>query len=182
MSLTLVRHTPLLDVEGLCYGASEVGIKPGFEADAEAMISELRQPDRIVASPLGRCRLLAEFVGRRLEMPVAIDARWSEMDFGAWEGRRWDKITRVEVDTWAEDFMNARPHGGESVATLLARVRSALATARSLGGHALIVTHKGPIRAALVADGDETAWTRDIPFGELVELDGKLAQIERATP
>ena len=68
--------------------------------------------------------------------------------------------------------MHARPHGGESVAMLLARTRRALARCRAVPGHTLAVTHAGPIRAALLATGgDADAWQRAIGFGETIALD-----------
>ena len=86
------------------------------------------------------------------------------MDFGAWEGRPWDAIARAELDAWAADFMDARPHGGESVAMLAARTAAAIAAGRAAGGRTVVVTHAGPIRAAL---GD---WDRAIGYGEAIEL------------
>ena len=74
------------------------------------------------------------------------------MDFGTWEGRPWAEIPEAEVEAWAADFIDARPHGGESVAMLLARVRRAMARCRP-EEPSLVVTHGGPIRAALFAAG-----------------------------
>ena len=170
MALTLVRHTRPLGADGLCYGATEIALAPGFAAEAEALAIRLARPDRIVASPLARCRRLAEHLGERFGAPVILDDDWREMDFGAWEGRPWDAIPREELDAWAADFLHARPHGGESVAMLLARTRRALDGCRA-AGDTLAVTHAGPIRAALVAvSGDPAAWQRPIGFGETVAL------------
>lgn len=104
-------------------------------------------------------------------MTARLDPNWREMDFGSWEGRAWNALPRSELDAWAADFMYARPHGGETVAKLLFRVRRGLARYRSLPGRTLIITHAGPIRAALVATGaGPLAWQRSIGFGEFVEL------------
>ena len=169
MALTLVRHTRLVAADGLCYGRTELPLAASFPAEAEALLAGLARPDRIATSPLDRCRRLAELVGGRLGLPVAVDPDLAEMDFGRWEGRPWDAIPAAEVDTWAADVLDARPHGGESVAMLLARVRRALATWGA--GATLAVTHKGVIRAALVALGDDPGgWRRDVEFGEAVVL------------
>ena len=170
MALTLVRHTRTLAADGLCYGRSEVALGPDFPAEAAAIAARLGRPERIVASPLVRCRRLAEHLGAALGAPVAIDDDWREMDFGAWEGRPWSAVPRAGLDAWAADFLEARPHGGESVAMLLGRTPRALA---GCGGCATVaVTHAGVIRAALVAStGDAAAWQRPVGFGEIVRLD-----------
>lgn len=170
MPLTLLRHTtPALGPE-VCYGATDIALAPAFAADAAAVLATLPPVGRIVTSPLGRCARLAEHLGARLGLPVTVDPDWREMDFGTWEGRPWTDIPAAEVDAWAADFMDARPHGGESVAMLLARVRRALARC-SPEEACLAVTHGGPIRAALFAAGaGPESWTRPVPFGGLVAL------------
>jgi alpha-ribazole phosphatase len=169
VALTLVRHTRPRG-EGVCYGGSEVELAASFPEEAAALAARLDPPARIVTSPLGRCRRLADFLGARLGAPVAADPRWREMDFGAWEGARWDDIPRAELDAWAHDLMEARPHGGESVAMLLARTRAALRDCRKDPGTCLVVTHAGVIRAALFDAGEAGAWQRPIGFGESVSL------------
>ena len=106
-------------------------------------------------------------------VPLTLDARLAEIDFGAWEGRPWAAIPRAELDAWAADLLHARPHGGESVAMLLARTRAALADLRATGAPCIAVTHAGVIRAALfVAGGDPAAWQRPIPYAEPIVLHG----------
>ncbi len=170
MPLTLLRHTtPALGTD-ICYGATDVGLGPAFAAEAAAAMTQLPPVGRIVTSPLGRCARLADHLGRKLGVPVTVDADWREMDFGRWEGRPWTEIPPVEVEAWTADFMTARPHGGESVAMLLARVRKAVARCCP-EERWLAVTHGGPIRAALVAaGGGAECWTRSVPFGAVVAL------------
>ena len=86
---------------------------------------------------------------------VTEDAGWGELRFGAWHG-----LTYAEVrDGWADAFREwagsttAVPPGGESLDALTARVAAATGelTARHPGAAVLVVTHVGPVRAA-VAD------------------------------
>ena len=170
MALTLVRHARPPEAAGICYGSTDLAPGPDLEAEAAALAAGLAPADRIVSSPLARCRRLADTLAARLGLPVTVDARWREMDFGSWEGRPWDAIPRGELDAWAADFMAARPHGGESVAMLLARTRSALAS-RPAGERWLAVTHGGVIRAALFATGGgAAAWHRQVGYGEAICL------------
>lgn len=169
MALTLIRHLAPPEGAGLCYGRSDLTAS-GVLPDAARRLAGFRPVDRIVTSPLIRCRILAVRLGRTLGLPVRIDPDWREMDFGRWEGLPWDHVPRAELDAWAADLVHARPHGGESVAQLLARTRRALSRWHG-GGHTLVVTHAGVIRAALVAAGaGVAAWQRPIGFGEAVTL------------
>jgi alpha-ribazole phosphatase len=134
---------------------------PGFESEASRLAADLAPADRIVSSPLRRCAALAQALAEHIDAPLTLDPRWREIDFGAWEGRPWDIIPRPELDAWAADLMHARPHGGESVAMLAARVAAAIADCPA-GERIIVVTHAGPIRAALAA------WDRPVAYGEAV--------------
>jgi len=170
MALTLLRHTRPDVAPGTCYGASDVTLPASFAEDADAVAESLPPVDRIVTSPLLRCLRLAEHLAIRTGSALSVDRRLREMDFGHWEGRLWQDIPRAEIDAWAADFMQARPHGGESVAMLRARTREALAALRGLDGHSLIVTHAGVIKAALAVDLTAASHATTIGFGCFVTL------------
>lgn len=169
MTLILLRHTRPDGAEGVCYGATELLPDAGFEADAARILAGLDPPLRLVSSPLRRCRLLARRVAERFGLSVETDARITEMDFGAWEGRRWDALPRAELDAWAADFFHARPHGGETVAELRDRVADALRDHRA-AGPALLITHAGVLKAAAALTGDKTGWDRSFAFGESLSI------------
>ena len=162
MPLILVRHPAPDLAPGICYGGTDIAAAPGFEREADRLAARLAPADRIVSSPLRRCTALADRPRRAASRrPLTLDPRWREIDFGAWEGRPWDAIPRPELDAWAADLMHARPHGGESVAMLAARVAEAIAACPA-GERIVVVTHAGPIRAALAA------WDRAIGYGEAI--------------
>ncbi|MEM9050041.1 MAG: alpha-ribazole phosphatase [Pseudomonadota bacterium] len=171
MALILLRHTRPAIAAGICYGRSDLDLAPGFKADADRLALSLPPVSRIVTSPLRRCARLAEHIGAARGLPVDPEPRLSEMDFGAWEGVAWDAIPRAELDAWAADFLHARPHGGETVAMLLARVAAALSALADAGGDTLIVAHAGVIKAALVAHGDKDGWEARPAFGEIRRID-----------
>lgn len=154
MQLVLVRH-PLPNVApGLCYGRTDIAASGEAIAEVVAGLHAAGLPGTlpVYASPLARCAALA----RALEVPVTLDARLAEMDFGAWEMRPWDTIPRAEVDAWAADLLHYRPGGGENVFDVARRVAAFRDTLR-LAGHpaALLVCHAGTMRllAALHAGG-----------------------------
>lgn len=161
-----MRHTrPVLGAD-FCYGTLDVALADSFAADAEAAMAKLPPFARIVSSPLSRARLLAERIAQRRQLVLGIDPRVREMDFAAWEGRPWSAIPRDELDAWAADFLDARPHGGESVRMLRSRSRSAIEDYARRAGDTLVVCHAGVVRAVFARTGDAGDFTTAIGYGE----------------
>ena len=98
------------------------------------------------SSPSRRCREPAEALADRLHVPLTLDPRLLELDFGAWEGMPWDQVPRPDLDRWAADLRGFAPPSGETGAALIARVsalhRDLMAEARPF----LVVSHGGPLR------------------------------------
>lgn len=170
MHLILVRHTRPLVAENVCYGATDLELAPTFEDEATRVVESLPPAGRLVTSPLGRCRRLAERIGAAKSLVPEVDERLREMDFGAWEGVPWNAISRTELDAWAADFLDARPHGGESVRMLYERARAAVADYRRTGLAHIVVTHAGVIKAVRAEDRHPNAWKSNVAFGGTVRL------------
>jgi alpha-ribazole phosphatase len=170
VALTLLRHLRPAVAEGVCYGVTELDPAPGQEAALATLLARLPKVTSIATSPLRRCRVLAEAIGQARDLDVTKDPRLAEMDFGAWEGVSWDDVPRAELDQWAADFLHARPHGGESVAQLQARVLAALTEHRARPGHTLLVTHAGVIKAALATGPRAEDWPPSLAFGQFVTI------------
>ena len=170
MHLILVRHTRPLVSGNICYGATDLDSAPTFDDEAARVIDALPPAQRLVTSPLQRCRQLAERIGAAQSLTPVIDARVREMDFGAWEGMPWDAIPRAELDAWAANFLHARPHGGESVHMLYERARAAVADYWRSGLSHIVVTHAGIIKAVRAQTGHPDAWTSNVEFGGTVRL------------
>jgi alpha-ribazole phosphatase len=151
VKLLLVRHPAVAVAPGLCYGASDVALAPGWEAwggEVAALAGAIGGDVGCVSSPASRCLLPARAVG----MDVSVDLRLREMDFGDWEGRTWGEIAAEDIARWNADLLNEAPPGGESLGDLAARAGAFLAAARAFEGDALVVfTHGGPIRCMLAA-------------------------------
>lgn len=151
----------------MCYGATDLGLAASFESEVEVVLAELPQPISIVSSPLHRCRMLAERVAKASGIDVEIVDGLREMDFGRWEMVPWNDIPRDQLDTWAADFLGARPHGGESVRQLQDRVSETLSQIKD---NTLIVTHSGVIRAAATLFGHPEGWDVDVKYGKWITL------------
>lgn len=154
MELILVRH-PRPDIApGLCYGRTDVAASPQAIAVVAQGLRDAGLPGALplYASPLRRCADLAA----QFKVPVMLDARLAEMDFGAWEMRPWDAIARAEVDAWSADLLHYRPGGGENVMDVARRVAAFRDELRQANhARALAVCHAGAMRllAALHAGG-----------------------------
>ena len=150
MRLYLIRHPRPREAAGRCYGRLDLDLDAPPAAAAARIAARLPADFRqwpLWSSPARRCWQLAA----ALHPAPHADARLLEMDFGAWEGRRWDDIARAALDAWAADPAGfAAPGGGESGRAVLARARACLATAQAAGLDRLIlVTHAGILRALL---------------------------------
>lgn len=179
MKLWLVRHAQPLIAPGVCYGATDVAAdEQATQQVARVLAKLLPERVRVLSSPLQRCEGLAHFLeDLRPDLAYRTDARLAEMDFGIWEGQRWDAIPQADFERWTAAF---GPHcfgGAESVDRFMQRVGAAWDATRREGVDAVWITHAGVIRAAsLLAQGvrqveQAAQWPRDAPaFGGWREL------------
>ncbi|MGZ2745727.1 alpha-ribazole phosphatase [Burkholderia stagnalis] len=178
MDVVLIRHPAVGVAPGVCYGHSDVPLAASAEAGAQAMrvrLAELRAPlpQCVWSSPLVRCASVGAPLAQSLGVPLRRDACWQEMDFGAWEGQRWDDIDRAALDAWAADLMHACTHGGESVARFAERVSHAVDAAIEFRAPQWAVAHAGVIRAfasQVLQVPLDTLLSRPVPFGGVVWL------------
>jgi alpha-ribazole phosphatase len=171
--LWLIRHAKPLIEPGICYG--QLNLPADVQATtvcAQSLAEALPHGIRIICSPLQRCEQLAhDLLGLRADLSFKTDLRLKEMDFGDWEGRRWQDIGAAAMDAWVADFAHHRPGGGESVGRFMQRVAAAWDEPREPTG-TVWITHAGVIRAATLLQSGQRAidrasrWPADAPaFG-----------------
>lgn len=149
MDIYLIRHT-LTDAEhGLCYGQSDIGLAGSFAEDFAALKQKLPPlaPDsRVFSSPLTRCLHLATYLSDQ----VTTDERLTEVNFGDWEGLRFDAIDKYLLRQWTDNFAEQAPPNGESFNELCRRANAFWSDLlASPCKQAIVVTHAGTIRAIL---------------------------------
>lgn len=150
MDLYLIRHTRPQVEAGLCYGRLELPLAPTHVSECAAVTMRLPAIEALWSSPLTRCRVLAEAVSARAGVSPLIDERLCELDFGTWEGRRWDTLDRGSSERWSADYWNVAPPRGEAYRELYERVSTVLEDILAhRAARVAVVTHAGPIRAAL---------------------------------
>jgi len=142
--------------------------------------TERRSFDAVVASPLKRARLAAEAVAAERGVPFCADADWSELDFGAWDGRALADLNADEATAaaLAAIYTSADAAGapeGESWRDLERRVIRAIDRLMAFGADSrvLVSSHAGPMRAALAvacAMPFEALWAFRIDYGTRLTL------------
>jgi len=157
-SVLLARHPPVEGASGLCYGRSDLALAVGWHDHVAswAALLEGREQGTLYASPSTRCSTAAQTLAALLlaPLPLVIDERLREMDFGFWEGRRWADIDRGEIDDWAADPLGYRPGGGETVISLIERVTAFWRERIEAAEPCCVITHGGPLRVLLaLAEG-----------------------------
>jgi alpha-ribazole phosphatase len=174
----LARHAKPLIEPGVCYGQLDVAADAEANlACAEALAEALPQGLHIICSPLQRCEQLAQVLsGLRADLTYRTDPRLKEMDFGQWEGQRWDDIGAAAIDAWVADFAHYRPGGGESARAFMQRVTAAW-DENSRRADTLWITHAGVIRAAMLLHSGQrqvvraSQWPIAVPaFGDWIQL------------
>ena len=140
----------------------DIGVE---QTEASAPRLAAYRPDVIVSSDLRRAARTAEALAALTGLPVDLDKRLRERDFGPWQG-----LTRQEIrERFPEDL--ARWHAGEpienpAVETIDDMAKRVCAAFRDVAervgvdGTAVVVTHGGAARAgcACVLDWPRAVW------------------------
>lgn len=173
-SLWLLRHAqPLIDT-GTCYGRLDIPADAlHTQQSAAAFAAVMPAHAALRHSPLQRCTQLVQALMLTPAYPSAcssytVDPRLQEMDFGTWEGCRWDAIAPAAIDAWAQQLADTAPGDGESLAHMLDRVREALLDSwlhdsRQGTRDVVWVTHAGVVRCVqwLLHQGRHTPTAAD---------------------
>jgi len=178
--LILVRHAEASHADGRCIGHTDLPLSdrgrqslvPLVTATG-ALADALRSPDgsaietTVMSSDLLRARDTAAAVASAFALPLVVDARLREMDFGAWDGRNWHELEMTEgasLREWMAQWTQHAPPGGETVAALAARVDGVFDTIREMPyDTVVVVSHAGWIRTALCT-------LRNIPFTKMFDI------------
>jgi len=95
-----------------------------------------------------------------LAVAVEVDPRLVELDYGEWDGRRLDEVSRDDWTRWRNDPAFAPP-GGESLVDVGARVGAFCDERLRPDTTIVAVSHVSPIKAAVswvLGAGADMAW------------------------
>jgi len=185
--LILVRHGESdANARGLLLGRTDAELTQAGREQAAAARSLLTGPvAEVRTSPLSRARDTAELLA--LGLPVTVDERWVEVDYGEFECQPLHGIPAEVWQQWRSD-RDFRPEGGESLAEVDTRISAACEElfaangtgARRPDGDVVVVSHVTPIKAAVAwalgatdlywrlhlrtASVTRIGWNRDAPI------------------
>lgn len=204
--LILVRHgESVANAQGLLLGRTDAELTELGRAQAAAVPVLLSRPVvEVRTSPLARASDTADLLD--LGVPVTVDDRWVEVDYGEFECQPLGGIPAEVWQQWQRD-RGFRPAGGESLTEVDERVEAACAElfaadgagARRADGDVVVVSHVTPIKAAVAwalgttdlywrlflrtASVTRIGWNRDAPilhgFNEVAPA---LAPLSPPTP
>src|SRR3546814_1153233 len=127
--------------------------------------------ETLIASDLSRARSAGEVLSAALHVPLTVDSRWRELDFGQWDCKATGDIDSEALGRfWAAPDCYPPP-GGERWSAFVERVAAGLADLPP--APTLVVTHGGVVRAALhllCGFGQRQIWTFDLPYAALLTL------------
>ena len=147
MELFVIRHTEVQNPNNLCYGNYDISLKPNYEHKSKIFFENLPNDlDQIYSSPSKRCTDLLDL--HNLNFNIHNDLR--ELDFGDWEGKKWDDIDQTDLNYWMEDYVNRSPKNGEKMIDLYKRSIEFTYKLVELDlQKILLVTHAGVIRSLI---------------------------------
>jgi alpha-ribazole phosphatase len=153
--IVLVRHAePEESARGLCYGTLDVGLSDEGRAHAEQLATSLAAVpyDAVYASPRRRTIETAAPLAKARALTARVDDDLREIDFGEFEGRRYDEIAEAHPELyrrWMEAPTTVTFPGGESYEDLRVRALRGLTRIGQAHDCAVVVTHGGVVRAGL---------------------------------
>lgn len=110
--------------------------------------------DKIISSPLARCKDFAEELAKKYGLPVEIDEQLKEVGFGSWEGRTPDEIQVNNPDEYKAFYLDpvgSCPAGAEPLNEFFARIALSYNSLvkENVGQNILVVAHAGVVRAVI---------------------------------
>lgn len=150
--LILLRHGKI-DYPNRYVGSRDVPLSPHGVSQIKALKNTFRDKkvDRIVASPMLRCKQSCELLFDDCNIVYNNDLR--EIDFGRWDGMTFQEIVADDpglVKQWANWSLDFCFPGGESIGHFVDRVQKVGKELASLKEETVVVVcHGGVVRALL---------------------------------
>ncbi|MTD13936.1 MSMEG_4193 family putative phosphomutase [Nakamurella sp. YIM 132087] len=158
-TLVLLRHgRSTANTAGVLAGRSDgVSLDDHGTTQADGVPGRLATVtfDRLISSPLLRCWQTLAPLAAATGVPVEIDDRFAEVDYGDWTGRKLSELAKEPLwrTVQAQPSLAVFP-GGEGLATVGTRAATAVRdVVRAAGEHdVLLVCSHGDVIKAILAD------------------------------
>ncbi len=111
----------------------------------------VRGIDRVITSPLLRCKLFAVDYATKNSIPLDHESAWQEFDFGDWDGISYEKLQREYNEQFSKFIAEPEAcsaHNGELLSDFNHRIDGGLKRllVKYSNKKILVVTHAGVIR------------------------------------
>lgn len=144
----------------------------------QASVENTQPWQSIITSPLSRCHDFAMKLSTQLELPIAVNEQFKEINFGAWEGLSIKELMEKEPKALRNYWQNPddhAPEGSEQMKDFLERIHMAwdLLIESERGKHNLLVCHGGVIRAIIMrvlGMPKEHLWNIDVPYANVSRI------------
>jgi broad specificity phosphatase PhoE len=175
-TILIVRHPETdANVDGRYVGQGESPFTAEGRRQARRLPRTIAQfnPDAIWTSPLMRAHVVAERASVLADVPLRVEKRLIELDFGQAHALTWQEIDDAGIPFNYRSADEPVAPGGESRNQLEARVGLAVDEAVAVGGRYVFVCHAGVMRAILAytlgLSGDQL-WAFDIRNSQLATV------------
>lgn len=174
-NIYLVRHSEIYNPNKLCFGQSEMPLEENFTVKFDWIKEQLILDENTAyySSPLRRCTKLASYLS---DDKFTTDDRILDLNYGAWEMKKWDEISSKELTNWKADFVNYKIKKGESFSELYERAvdfyEETIANCETQ--NMVIVTHASVIRSI-------ASHILDFPLEKVFNLNADCNSISKLT-
>ncbi|WP_413043374.1 alpha-ribazole phosphatase family protein [Pseudomonas sp. YJ42] len=168
VQLDMLRHGETLSAAGFRGRLDDELSVAGWQ-QLRAAVAQGAPWQRIVSSPLRRCKGFATELAEQRGLPLELEPGLRELDFGEWEGRTAAELMVNQSDDlgrfWRDPY-GFTPPGAEPLIEFETRILAAIEriTERCASERVLLVTHAGVMRLLL-------ARARGLPRERLLEVE-----------
>lgn len=151
MDLILLRHTISLDNEAKVFSSPDTKLSQKGELQVESLLKMEYPVKRVYTSPYLRSFVMAKAIAEKYNLPLFVDERLREIDFGKFQGKGFDEIEKrypEEVKQWMRDPWTFAYPGGEDFHHVRSRARRFF---YDLEESSLIVSHQA-LMVSLLAE------------------------------
>ncbi|TMP29565.1 histidine phosphatase family protein [Pseudoalteromonas rubra] len=179
--LYFIRHGEPLET-GRLLGSTDM---PASERGNEQVYAQLQACGaitQVISSPLLRCQTVAHAFCETAGLPIQVDPRLNEMDFGDWDGQSYEALWQSTQSPGIGDFWQSpwqyTPPNGEPMSVFHQRLVDwwQQFTARPSSESVAIVTHAGVIKQLLaiwlgLPEGFDTHLSRlEIGYAKMIKV------------
>lgn len=149
-TIDLLRHGHCEGGE-IFRGSTDVPLTDKGWKQMHSALEPLKGWQRVITSPLQRCRLFSEQLVEKKGLPLAVEEDLRELHFGDWEGQRLDHIAEKygkHLSTFWRDPVEGAPPSSEPFLDFQKRLNQLVEqlVQRYEGEHLLLVSHGAAIR------------------------------------